>query len=207
MTYTYDIYLNFNDTIYDFFDWKKKDKIIHIKKIPFFKIDTNSLKKIVAYKFIIENDLFNYIKDKTETFNKKCDSCALFSDGNNIIAIKFNSNKKSIKKSFLEISEELNILEETNNLDTMVVKFKTTNKEKLIFETRQETERKKFIENELKNMELDKLKYIFLECYGVKEDKINTIIKKFKRDKNNNEISKKLYNFLNLTLSNKNKML
>ena len=38
MNYVYDIYLNLNNVLYDFFDWDKNDKLIHIKKIPIFKI-------------------------------------------------------------------------------------------------------------------------------------------------------------------------
>lgn len=31
MNYIYDIYLNFNEVAYDFFEWNKNDKITHIK--------------------------------------------------------------------------------------------------------------------------------------------------------------------------------
>ena len=37
MEYVYDIVLNFMDKYYDYYEWKKKDRIINIKKIPLFK--------------------------------------------------------------------------------------------------------------------------------------------------------------------------
>ena len=33
MNYIYDIYLNLNKNLYDFYEWNKSDNIIHIKKI------------------------------------------------------------------------------------------------------------------------------------------------------------------------------
>ena len=38
MTYIYDILLNFNEEYYEFYDWNKEDTIVHIKKIPIYKI-------------------------------------------------------------------------------------------------------------------------------------------------------------------------
>ena len=43
MNYIYDIVLNFNKEYYYFFEWKKNDSIINIKKIPCFLIDNNTL--------------------------------------------------------------------------------------------------------------------------------------------------------------------
>ena len=38
MNYIYDILLNFNDMLYDFYDWNVKDNILHIRKIPLIQI-------------------------------------------------------------------------------------------------------------------------------------------------------------------------
>ena len=54
MNYIYDIYLNFNNIPYDFFEWNKNDNLIHLKKIPIYKVKTevfnlmysNNIKKI-----------------------------------------------------------------------------------------------------------------------------------------------------------------
>ena len=34
MTYIYDVTLNFNEILYDFFEWNNTDNLIHVRKIP-----------------------------------------------------------------------------------------------------------------------------------------------------------------------------
>ena len=51
MNYIYDIYLNLNNILFDFFDWNKNDKIIHVRKIPIFKVNEELLKKIIVSEF------------------------------------------------------------------------------------------------------------------------------------------------------------
>ena len=34
MNYIYDILINFNENLYDFYDWNLNDQIDHIRKIP-----------------------------------------------------------------------------------------------------------------------------------------------------------------------------
>ena len=66
MNYIYDIYLNFNKDLYDFFDWNKNDKLIHIKKIPIFKISEENFKMYVHNSIIINNTFLNSVYNKTE---------------------------------------------------------------------------------------------------------------------------------------------
>ena len=47
MNYVYDILLNFNEIGYYFYDWNGNDNILHIRKIPIFKIDSKTLKKVI----------------------------------------------------------------------------------------------------------------------------------------------------------------
>ena len=56
MIYIYDILLNFNPIFYNFYDWYKKDKIEHIKKIPLFKVDDQTIKDFMNYELIIEDN-------------------------------------------------------------------------------------------------------------------------------------------------------
>ena len=48
MNYVYDVLLNFNKELYEYYDWNLSDVIIHIRKILLFKVDNkvfNDLKK------------------------------------------------------------------------------------------------------------------------------------------------------------------
>ena len=43
MSYIYDILLNYNKELYDFYEWNLDDDICHIRKTPLFKVTTNQL--------------------------------------------------------------------------------------------------------------------------------------------------------------------
>lgn len=205
MNYIYDIYLNLNETLFDFFDWNKNDKLIHIKKIPIFKINEEDLKLFLYNKIKIDKELLNQIYNKTEIWNmnNKINYCALFSDNNTILAIEFDKNSKSIKKSFLFVDEELEVLEITNTLNEKYLDFSVLSKEKYIFKTRKQIKEEKFIRHELKNIEDNKLTYIFFECFGYYEKNRKIILDNINKISKNSKIYKNLYNILKLTSTTK----
>jgi len=200
MNYIYDIYLNFNEELYDFFDWDKKDKLIHIKAIPIFKVTEDKIKKIINNHIQISIKDFSFMLNKAITYTKtnKYKSYVLFCTNNIIIGIEFDKNGKSIKKSSLHITEELEIIETIRTIKTKDIKFKTINKSKNIIKTRKQINEELFIKKELTNIESKKLKYIFLECFGNTLDKTNNIDKLLKLSTNSKKY-KKLYNILKLT--------
>ena len=206
MNYIYDIYLNLNEKLYDFFDWNKGDKIIHIKKIPIVKTNENSFKKLIINKIRIEKELLNKIYNKTEVWNtnEKLPYCTLFTDASNFISIEFDSNGNSIKKSFLSIDEEFEVIEIANRLKESKIDFIVLNKEKKVFKTRKQIKDEKFINKELKNMDEDKLNYIFFECFGTKEKDRKTILNKINKISKNSKTYKNLYDILKLTSTSKN---
>lgn len=209
MNYIYDICLNLNNRLYDFFDWNKNDKIIHIKKIPIFRINEDTLKKFIYNSIKINEEFLENIHNKTEIWNmsNKLNFCALFSDYNNIIAIEFNDKGISEKKSFLVIEEELEILETIKNFRETNIEFKILSKENSLLKTRKQLKEENFINNELKNIEKDKLDYIYFECFGTHEKDKKTILKDIKKLSKNSKTYKNLYDILKLTSTTKNKMI
>lgn len=205
MNYTYDIYLNFNKIPYDFFDWNKNDKLLHIKKIPTIKVNTELFKKIMSSEFIIDKDLLLFINNKTELFsNKNNINGILFTNNEDIITVLFDNNGKSIKKSFLYIDEELDVLEEMKQLKEKEIKVTFIKSETNRIETRKQTIMKRFIKSELSKNDIDRLKYIYYECFG----KILKSDRKILSELNNLQASskefKKMYDVLLLTTNNKN---
>ena len=201
MNYIYDIYLNFNKDLYDFFDWNKNDKLIHIKMIPVFKTTEDNIKIIINHNIKLEkNDLINILK-KTIIWNKseKYKNYALFCDDNNVIAVEFDENGKSINKSSLLVSEELEILETTYKLRIKDINFKVLNKQKNILKTRKQIKEENFIKNELKNIDNQKLDYIYFECFGKQEKNKDIIINKLLKLSKNSKAYNNLYNILKLT--------
>lgn len=201
MNYIYDIYLNLNETNFDFFDWNKNDKLIHIKKIPIFKINEEILKKIINNQIKINEKLLLKIYNKTETFNKieKINYCALFADNNTILAVEFDENGKSIRKSFLYVEEELDVLETIKLTGENNLNFNILRKEKILFKTRKQLKEEIFIKNELKNMDENRLNYIYFECFGKKEKNKRIILDNINKLPKNSKIYKKLYEILKLT--------
>lgn len=209
MNYIYDIYLNLNDVLYDFFDWNKNDKLIHIKKIPIFKIDDQDLNKIVYNSVKVSNTFLKSVYNKTELWNlsDKIKFCALFSSNNDIIAIEFDEYGNSSKKSFLQVDEELEILETIHKIPYIDLDFDIIKKNTLLLKTRKQLKEESFIKKELKNMEKEKLDYIYFECFGKKEKNKKIILQNLENISKNSKIYKNLYDILKLTSTKKNKML
>jgi len=205
MNYIYDIYLNLNETLYDFFDWNKNDKLIHIKKIPIFKVNEDILRTIINNQIKIDDDLLLQIYNKTEIWmmSGKINYCALFSDSNTIIAVEFNKSGKSIRKSFLYIDEELEVLEVINKLNERYIDFNILNKEKNVFKTRKQVKEEKFINSELHHMEDNKLSYIYFECFGIHEKNKKIILENINKISKNSKTYKNLYDILKLTSTTK----
>lgn len=204
MNYIYDIYLNFNNILYDFFEWNRNDKLTHLKKIPVIKVDSDVFKKILSYKIKVDKIFLNKIKYKTEVWKEKNNIkyCALFCTNSNILAIKFDDNGLSYQKSLLFIDEELEILDSIRELKNSKINFKILIKDKYMVKTRFKLKMEKFISNELNNINDDKLKYIYYECFNKKKNKYK-MISDLKSLKNNNIQYKKLYNILKLISSSK----
>ena len=201
MSYTYDIYLNFNDVPYDFYDWNKTDSVIHIKKIPIFKISVDNFKNFVKYNIKVDEKFSKCVHNRTEVWNKQSNalSCALFTDNENVIGLMFDESGYSIKKSFLQLDEELEILDDIDDVDNININYEVIKQIKYSTKTRYQIKSEKFITKELNLSNEERLKYIYYECFGKNEMSKNTIIKKIKTIPENSPIYENLYNILKLT--------
>lgn len=193
MKYIYDLELNFKNKYYDFYEWEKKDKITHIKKIPSYKVTDED----------IYNLKYNYIKINKDFFQNKKNYTSIFSNGQTIIAIKFDNNGYNKFKSDINIEEQEEIINLINNQKTIKLNYKIIKKEKIEFKTRLEIENKNKIIKKItkiyNNKEYDKIDYIFLECFG---NINNTIEKKYNKIKKEiikgNDNFYKIYNIFKL---------
>lgn len=208
MNFAYDIYLNLNKNLYDFYDWNKNDKIIHIKKIPAFKVNEETINILISKKIKINNNLLNKVIKKTQAFNcKELLNCALFISRNDVIAIQFDENGNSIKKSYLNIIEECELIESLSNVKTTTINFEILSYERNLLETRKELNMNKFIKKELNNTEENKLIYLYLEFFGKHENNIKLIKKKLESINSKSKPYKKLYDILKLTSTTNNNMI
>lgn len=210
MNYIYDIILNFNDYLIDFFEWEKSDLIVHIKKIPIFKIKIDEFEQINTNEFCVDEDFLKNIYLKTEMWNNNRNKndlyYSLFSDGNSVIAIQFNKYGKCIKRSSLYIDEELEVLEICERLELKNITFKLGNHINSNLKTRREIKTEKFLLNELsvlnKKNDFNKIKYLYFECFNKKENDINKAIYKINEIIKSNNKNKELFNLFKLISTN-----
>ena len=197
MNYIYNIYLNFNKIYYDFYEWNDNDNIENIKKIPILKISTKDFKNIVSNNIKISDNLYNQLKNKTETMNNNMTSI-IFTDSKNISAIKFNNNKISTKISSFVLEDEYSILEKSKKLKEVKIEYKILNKKIYLTTTRKENNKKKYILNNIKKLSIDTLIYIYFDCYNKEENNTKIIINNILKEINNNNINicDKIYKIL-----------
>ena len=209
MNYIYDILLDFNDNLYDFFDWNEGDKIIHIRKIPLFKVSAINYNKIQNNKIVISNEFQERIRNKTEMFESQkvtnLDYACLICNGVEVMALLFDKNGMNIKYSSLLIDENDEVVEVSERIDEDNFKFKLLEKNKHFFYlTRLDINIINYVNSEIEKMKNDKnlgkIKFLYYELFDEKNDDINFIITEIKNKMANykNEIYLKIYKFLKL---------
>lgn len=121
MIYIYDILLNFNENLIEFFNWDDSDNIKYIKKIPLIKVSNSFIKDIIYNNIKIDSNFLEVIKnkclffDETKNYNYVC----LFSDGDIALGVNFNNNKiDKVSRMLLEEEEEvLNVVSSINKVN------------------------------------------------------------------------------------------
>ena len=209
MNYIYDILVNFNENLYDFYEWNTSDNIVHIRKMPLFKVKSEELLDIKNNSFALNNEMLEKIINKTEIFSNKGNnyikySC-LFSDGMSAIGIMFNNKGESILKTRMLIDEEIEVIEVCERLLLSKIPYTILNmQEKDEFKTRKDKEIEIYLNNklnELNKKNRDKLKYLYYECFNKKIDDEDKMIKEIKKELQNNWFifSRKLVDFFKLS--------
>ena len=189
MKYIYDIILNFNELLYDFYEWNKNDCFTHIKKIPIIKINNKDFGKI------LQNNI-QYDK------KRKKKSYILITNNYNIIALEFNKMGISTNISSLNIEDELDIFEISMKKEKNF-NYKILGKRKIIKTTRLEYKNKRKIVNIINNLNIkhdeEKIKYIYFEYFGRKEINCTKALKELKKTIKYENINTDLKNFFKLS--------
>ena len=171
MNYIYDITINLNEELYNFYEWESDDNIEFYLKIPIFKVEKETMLDFISSNFIIDKQFLNRIANKSEIYgkrnNKNQNLCAFVGE-NKVVVVLFDEKGNNIKKSFLSIDEEEDIIEYSKVIKYSLVDYKITEKKVTNFYlTRNEFNAKNQLLKKLKkiynNKEYSKLKYIFYE--------------------------------------------
>ena len=208
MNYVYDILLNFQDYAYEFYEWNVDDEITHVRKIPMVRISKEKLEKLYQCRCKLPQSFMKEIENKSEKFTnrgvEKIPYLFLATDTKTIIACLVNQKGIVVKKSRLLVDEEQEALLMSKTLSFMSFDVKAIKKQKMKeFETRKDQEMKKRLKHEifkLNQQNVEKLKYLYYECFNEMEECPEKIVEKFNKELNYHyqDISKKLFMGLDL---------
>ena len=178
MNYVYDILSNFNQELYDFYDWDKNDNFTHLRKVPSFKVSKEVLVDLMFKKVKIKGNLLKLIKDKTQVFTKEgvdvIEYCFIVSDSLNALGVILDEDGVVYKRSKFLVSEELEInkclkTSKIYNVEYNLLSSKTHYSNM----TRNEEKVTNLILNELELImdSTDKIDYLYYEWFNTNKGK------------------------------------
>jgi len=205
MNYVYDIYANFQNICYYFYEWDKNDKITHVKKIPMIKLSSEKLLQLVKNENKIDSQFLSKIKDRTEIYKCKAKiNACIITDGDNSFIVQINCNGIIIKKSSMLLEEEYDVIEMATRMECSDIEITEIKSLPVHFLTRHELERNKFILKNISKIDDRKMLYLHYECFNIEETNIEYIQDKFRREvmTNNHHLCSTVYNILKLIHAN-----
>lgn len=178
MNYVYDILSNFNQELYDFYDWDKNDNFTHLRKVPSFRVSKEVLVDLMFKKVKIKGNLLKLIKDKTQVFTKEgvdvIEYCFIVSDSVNSLGVILDEDGIIYKRSKFLVSEELEInkclkTSKIYNVEYNLLSSKTHYSNM----TRNEEKVTNLILNELELImdSTDKIDYLYYEWFNTNKGK------------------------------------
>ncbi len=214
MIYVYDVVLNLNDTLVEFFEWEEKDNIKYIRKIPFYKISSKTMNDFIKNNVKVEEEFIEKLYDKAkleDNYNDEYKYLALFTDENLVLGVSFTKDGKNKLISRLLLDEEDEILLLGNRLTLTNINYEVINSKKnnnnsltrseFLIKTSLEKEFKTLYDNNL----VDKLNYFYFEYFNKINNNKELCYKRL-IDSLNNDFNKKhvnLYNIIKLSYEHK----
>ena len=214
MSYVYDLILNFNNDLYEFYEWKKDDDICHIKRINLIKVDSKTYNDILDNIVVFDNEFILSIFNRCEYYDNRIITSIpyafLITDSYRVMGLILDNSGKTLKYSSLLLDEEEYVLDLCDKLGNVKIKYKAIKKRpKNEFQTRQEICIKKYIKKDLnvnyQKKDLNKLKYLYYEYFNKQCDDIDLIYHELMRelDRDINSKHYNLYNLIKLSYSGK----
>lgn len=199
MNYVFDVCLNFNKDLYNFYEWNNEDEILYFLKIPVFKIEEELIDDFIKHDIKVDILFLKKIYNKSQIHCKKSNklnnySCVITTN-KKAIGLNFNENGVVIGKSNLSLEEENEVIEFSKFIKYSIINYKIIKKNNIRedYLTRKERNDIKNLKEYLNNLEKDnkyeELIYLYYEITNIKED-------------NYKNIKSKLFNIL---LTNDNK--
>lgn len=198
MNYIYDIILNFQNNYYDFFEWRREDKIKNITKIPIYKINDKDLLNLKYNKVIIDNKFIEKIKEDNK---KNKNLICLVSNQKTTLGLLFDEKGNLLKRSSLIFEEEEEANDYVKKLQNTPIKYLKNIKTNIPNKLRVEIEKKDTLINYLTSTnDTLTLKYLYFEYFDKECNDIKTIKKELLKEINKEWSIKQnnLYNIINI---------
>lgn len=205
MNYIYDIVLNFNEELYEFFEWKDDDNLVNIRKIPLIKVNDNDFISLLYNKVRIEKQVLDALKKNFSLYSEEINGnvICIITNGQRAIGIMFDSLGDVVGKSAMLLDEEEEVLEECENLNETKLLYVTNENMPNVNLSRVEREKKQYVKDFLNGINDNKvLKYIYFDYFDEESENENikeVLLAEVEKKWNNN--LDRLYN-LTQTLSN-----
>ena len=184
MVYIYDIVLNFNDELLEFFEWEESDDIKYIKRVPLIRVNDTLINDILENNILFDDILLDQIKDKTIYYDKNNDYPVLLISNQDIsIAVLINNN--GYKYSRLLLDEEYEVLNIVSKLSTTKVDYSIIGKKSINNNlTREERKIRGILLKEIDYLynsnKLDKLNYYYYEYFNEINNNKEEVYKRLK---------------------------
>ncbi len=214
MYYYYDVYLNFgiDDEVYEFYEWEEKDTIEFVKKMPVFRVSTESLLDILNHKVKFSSSLVLQIKGKTmlKSSLNSIIYAFILSDTKNALAFELNEEGFVIARSRLLPSDELNLLEILFTMKESTLEYEKIEPYCKQDTLRQVREIKQLIKCEIdtlyENKNTNKLKYLYYEWFDKSSNDINRIYNEMTEtlQKEYDSQLKNIYDFIKMSYNKVN---
>ena len=174
MNYYYDIYLNFNEKNLPFYEWESTDNIEYYKKLPIMQVDNQVLEDVFVNKIKVSKEII-----------EKFGTIFLLANPNGVIALEFDLEGNNITRSFLEVEDEINILEIIYTIPKETLTYEIIAKLDDSKNLRYCESVKRMINLEINDLikknDENKLKYLYLEWFLDKEQNVDKMILKMRK--------------------------
>ncbi len=188
MYYYYDVLLNFGDEseLYEFYEWEEKDNVDFVKKIPLFRVATNTLKDQIKYHTKFDPNLLPQIENKTilKALDKNIKYAMLLCDTKNALALELDEEGNVISRSKLLLGDEINLNEMMFTMKETNLKYEKKEKYQIRRDLRQIEKIKNLIKCEIDTLyqanNSSKLKYLYYEWFNETSNDLEKMIEKMK---------------------------
>ncbi len=187
MHYYYDVLVNLDTELWEFYEWEENDRLIPIKKIPLFRVLESDIRNFMKYEITVDPNWLSKMEEKTIFKNgKDKTNCLLFSSTKNSIVLEFDLYGKVIGRSKLLVEDENNCNEVAMNMKEVEIPYEVREKRKQHHCLRQTLREKHFFEIELKTLKESnntlKCSYLYYEWFGKLENDMEKMIQNFEKE-------------------------